>query len=58
MDEDKIYESRETGLLNYIYIEQISRYLEREFGRGNNELAKVAKLKRVKQKSRIIEKFV
>ena len=58
MDEDKRYESRETGLVNYIYTEQISRYLKREFGRGNDELAKVAKLKKVEQKSRIIEKFV
>jgi len=32
--------------------------LKREFGRGNDELAKVAKLKKVEQKSRIIEKFV
>jgi len=32
--------------------------LEREFGRDNDELTKVAKLKKVEQKSRIIEKFV
>ena len=32
--------------------------LKKEFGRGDKEIVKVAKLKRVKQERRIIEEFV
>jgi len=32
--------------------------LKREFGRGDNKLAKVAEFKRVKQRSKTIKEFV
>jgi len=32
--------------------------LKKEFGRGDNEMMKIAELKKIKQGNRIIEKFV
>jgi len=36
----------------------LSKIWKREFGRRNNELAKVAKLERIEQEERTMEEFV
>ena len=47
----------EKGNLSYI-IEEFLSDLKEEFRRGNNKMIKVIELKKVEQRSRIIEEFV
>lgn len=49
------YRNRETGV--YINRKFLTE-LKKKFGRGDSKLAKVAKLKKVEQESKTMEKFV
>ena len=45
-------------ILEYTKIEKFLVDLKKEFGKGDNKTTTVAKLKKVKQRSKTIEKFV
>lgn len=51
-------EDLESKILSYITVREFLSDLKEEFGRGNNKMIKVAELKKVKQRSRTIDKFV
>ena len=51
-------ENLESGSLSYIIVEDFLSDLKEEFGRRDNETMKVAELKKVEQKSRMMKKFV
>jgi len=51
-------EDLESRDLEFLTIRNFLTKLITEFDSGNNKLAKIAELKRVKQKSRMMEKFV
>ena len=51
-------EDLESKILSYITVREFLSDLKEEFGRGNNKMIKVAKLKKVEQRSRTIDKFV
>ena len=44
---ENIMEDLESGNLSYITVEEFLADLKKEFGRGDNEIMKVAKLKKV-----------
>ena len=51
-------EDLESKILSYVTVREFLSDLKEEFGRGNNKMIKVAKLKKVEQRSRTIDKFV
>ena len=51
-------ENLEEGLLEYEIVKEFLRDIKKEFGKGNEETMKVAKLKRLEQEERTIEEFV
>ena len=53
-----VLEDLKAGVLEYIIVGKFLVDLKREFGRGDNEIIKVAELKKVKQGSRTMEEFV
>jgi len=48
----------ERRLLNYKVVGEFLADLKEEFSGGDNEILKVAELKKIEQKSKIMEKFV
>jgi len=51
-------EDLEAGELDYIIVGEFLVDLKKEFGEGDDKTIKVAKLKKVEQRNRIIEEFV
>ena len=51
-------EDLEEGLLEYENIGEFLANIRKEFGGGNEESVKVAKLKKLEQRGKIIEEFV
>ena len=51
-------EDLEGELLEYKTIGEFLADIKKEFGKGDKEMVKVAKLKRIKQKEKIIEELV
>ena len=51
-------EDLESKILSYVTVREFLSNLKEEFGRGNNKMIKVTKLKKVEQRSRTIDKFV
>ena len=51
-------EDLESKILSYVTVREFLSDLKEEFGRGNNKMIKVAKLKKVEQRSRTIDRFV
>jgi len=55
---ENILEDLEEGELEYKSVEEFLAVIKKEFGREEEELVKVAELKRLEQGERTIEKFV
>jgi len=55
---ENILENLEVEELEFLMVGNFLTKLKKEFSSRNNELTKVVKLKKVEQKSRIIEEFV
>ena len=55
---EKILEDLEVDTLEYAMIEEFLVDLKKEFSKRDNKIIKMAELKKVEQRSRIIEKFV
>ena len=53
-----VLEDLKAGVLEYVIVGIFLVDLKREFGRGDNEIIKVAELKKVKQGSRAMKEFV
>jgi len=51
-------ENLESKDLEFLLVEDFFVELKKEFGKGDSKLAKMAELKRVEQRSKIIEEFV
>jgi len=47
----------EAGKLEYAIVEEFLAELKKEFGKENDETIKVAELKKVEQKNRIMKEF-
>ena len=56
--EEKCYEEFKSRSLSYVTRGKFLSDLKKEFGGGNDEIMKVAELKKVEQKNKIIEKFI
>ena len=48
----------ERGLLEYEIAEEFLADIKKEVGEGNEEMVKIAKLKRLEQRGRIMDEFV
>jgi len=55
---ENIIEDLERRLLNYKVVGEFLADLNKEFSRGDDEILKVAKLKKIGQKSKMMEEFV
>jgi len=55
---ENIIENLKKGLLNYEVVGEFLADLKEEFSGGDDEILKVAELKKIKQKSKIMEEFV
>ena len=55
---ENIMEDLKSKNLSYITVDEFLSDLKEEFRGGDNKMMKVTELKKVKQKSRIIEEFV
>jgi len=53
-----ILKDLESKSLECVIVGEFLVDLKKEFSSGDNEIIKIAKLKKIKQKSRIIEEFV
>jgi len=51
-------EELETGEMEYEMVEELLTALKKEFGGGEEELVKVAELRKLEQGGRMMEKFV
>ena len=51
-------EDLEEGLLEYKTVEEFLADIRKKFGEGNEESVKVAELRRLEQRSRIMKEFV
>ena len=58
IQKENILEDLEGGLLEYEIVGEFLADIKKEFGEEDKELAKVAKLKKVEQRSKIMEEFV
>ena len=56
MQKENILEDLESEKIEFESVEEF--LLQKEFGRGDKESVKVAELKKIEQKERIIEKFI
>ena len=55
---ENVMKKLEVGKIEYESAEHFLTCLKKEFGRGEEELVKVAKLKKLEQKGRTIEEFI
>ena len=55
---ENVMEELEVEEIEYESVGEFLAEIKKEFGGGDEELVKVAELKRIKQKSRIMEEFV
>ena len=51
-------ENLESRSLSYTIVQEFLSDLKKEFGKGNNEIMKVAELKKVEQESKTIKEFI
>ena len=58
MWKEDIIKDLESGNLSYITVGEFLTDLKKEFSSGDNEIMKVAELKKVEQESKTIENFV
>jgi len=55
---ENILEDLEIGILEYATVEIFLADLKKEFGKGNEEIMKVAEFQKIEQRSRTMEDFV
>ena len=55
---ENMLEDLEVGVLEYETAEELLVDIKKEFGRGDKEIVKVAELKRLEQREKIMEEFV
>ena len=58
IEKENILENLESEELKFLSVGDFLVELKREFREGDNKSAKVAKLKKLEQESRIIEEFI
>lgn len=58
IQKENIIEDLENESLAHATVEEFLTNLKQELGRGDNEMLKVAEMRKVEQKSKTIEKFV